>query len=191
MADQERHGEDQGKERGAEKEIALYNRYRGQLRTGDHLGWRSKTAVGFLIRLFSSAEINHSGLVIRLKEFQGLQDRRFTIEALEHGIVLRLLSERLSHFKGELYWYPLKAHLEHHRPMIAAWALNHLGVPYDFGSLFRNILGRVSQNAERFFCSEFCYMAWKASGIPLVWWQAPTPGDIDGLTIFEKKVRIF
>ena len=55
-------------------------------------------------------------------------------------------------------------------------------IKYDFGSLFKNIIGRVSSNAEKYFCSEFVWINWKESGLlpyevdQII--KAPRPGDL-------------
>ena len=180
----------QGLKGGGDGMTDLYQKYRDQMKTGDCLLWRSRSALGGLIRFFSRAKVNHAGLVIRLAEYGDLRDRRFTLEALEPGIVLRLLSMRIAKYKGRLWWYLLKPAYDGRRDRIGAWALLQVGTPYDYGSLFRNILGRVSADARALFCSEYCFIAWKEAEIPIKFEKAPIPGDIAKFDIFDEPVRI-
>ena len=170
---------------------AKYIVYRNLMQTGDLLLWRSHTVIGWLIRLFSKATVNHASLVLRLDLYEEFRDRRFILEALEPGIVLRLLSERLSNYKGEVYWYPLLECYDEHRPRIRNWSLVQVGTPYDYGSLFQQIVQRVPTNPSRFFCSEYCFMAYEAAGLPVISEKAPRPGDMPGLGIFRTPVRVW
>jgi len=170
--------------------LDLYIKERPDMKTGDLLQWRSESFLGAAIRFFSRANVNHSGLIISLNEYSGLVDRRFTLEALGSGIVLRLLSERVREHKGRLWLYPLKNEFDICRDAVAEWALLKVGTPYDYKSLLKQVAGRVSSNASRLFCSEYCFMAWKAAGIPVTSKKAPRPGDMPGLGIFKDPVRI-
>lgn len=170
--------------------LELYMRYRSHMQTGDLLLWKSHTLLGWMIRLFSRGEVNHAGLVLKLEEFAHLKERRWTLEALEPGIVLHLISNRLAKFDGEVWWYPLKDEFYEHRANLGEWAIAMVGTPYDYGSLFKNALGRVSVNANRLFCSEYAYMAYKENGLPVYQKKAPRPADMPGLGIFKDKVKL-
>jgi hypothetical protein len=169
--------------------LVNYFDIRTEMQMGDCLLWRSSTVLGWLIRKFSRADVNHAGLVCRFGEYEGLIGRRWTLEALENGIVLKLLSERLEQFKGKVWWLPLIATPET-RVKIGEWALSVIGTPYDFGSLFKNAIARVNANARRLFCSEYCFMAWQAGGL-LITGKAPRPGDIPALGIFKEPTLIW
>jgi uncharacterized protein YycO len=172
-------------------DLKLYNSFREELNSGDLLLWKSHSVLGWLIRKFSRGNVNHAGLVIRLDQFSGLTDRRWTLEALGNGIMLNLLSRRLLEYDGRVYWYSLNPEYDSLRTKISEWAIEKSGVPYDYGSLFKNALGRVSADAKKFFCSEYCYMAYKESGIEFEFKKAPRPADMPLLGIFEEPVRIF
>ena len=170
--------------------LKMYLTCRHILRTGDCILWQSNSIVGWLIRRFSKANVNHASLVISLSEYGNLIDRRFLLEALGPGIVLRLLSRRLMKFSGKVWWYPLKDEYNSHRNKIGEWALLQVGVEYDYKSLFKQMIGRVSADVKEFFCSEYCFIGWKKSGISLKGKVAPRPGDIPKLGIFKKPIRI-
>ena len=170
--------------------LKMYLTCRHLLRTGDCILWRSNSIIGWLIRKFSKGNVNHVSLVIRLDEYGNKLDRRFLLEALGSGIVLRLLSRRLMNFTGQVWWLPLKDKYNGNRDTIGEWALLKVGIPYDYHSVFKNTLGRVSAEASKLFCSEYCFMAWKAAGIKLKGNKAPRPTDIKALDIFKKAIRI-
>jgi len=171
-------------------DLTLYKLYRPQMRSGDLIEWGSATAIGSMIRLFTRKHVNHSSLLLNLDHFSGLKDRRFVLEALEHGVELNLLSKRLKEFKGWVYWSALKPEYNDRRDAIASWALNRVGTEYDYSSLFANMFGAVSQDAKDFFCSEYYHMALASEGI-LPGGKAARPGGFESFGVHEKAVRIF
>lgn len=173
-------------------DLTLYNTVRPLIRTGDHLGWRGDNLVGKIIRKFTADTINHSELALRL-EYEGLDKRRFNVGALSFGITLHMLSRKLEGYDGQVYWYPLKDEYNELRPKIASYVLDKIDIRYDYKSLFSQILGRVSSDINRLFCSEVCNLAWVSAGIDTgfsIDGIAPTPDDIDNFNIFRDKIRI-
>jgi len=165
-------------------DLSAYNAAKDGMKTGDLLQWRSDSLVGALIRWRTKSGVNHSSLVLRLSEYEGLERRRWTTEALEHGTVLNLLSRRLETFGGECWWYPLQDSWNEYREKVGEWALKMIGVPYDYESIFKQIVGKVSADARALFCSEYCYMAYGLIG------KAPSPGEMPELGIFKEPVKI-
>lgn len=165
-------------------DLHIYHLYRDQMKTGDLLLWRAHSLLGAAIRLFSKADVNHASLVMQFEQYEGAEKRRFTTEALSHGIVLNLLSKQLENYDGQVFWYPLDEPEPEYRQYIGIKALEYIGVPYDYQSLFRNAFGRVSADARRLFCSEYCFLCYGLQG------QAPTPGDMPYLGLFKEPVRI-
>lgn len=165
-----------------------YEQVRDRMKTGDCLLYQSKGILGRVIRTFSPV-YNHAGLVLALPEYCGKENRRWTLEALDHGICLNLLSEDLAKYDGSAWWLPLKPEFEDRRDQIGEYALANAGKPYDFKGLFANIFGYVSVNAKQFFCSEYAFLAYRAAGI-VTGDKAPRPGDIPGLGIFGDLVQI-
>jgi len=172
------------------EKLDTYYKHRPMMQTGDLLLWKSRSVIGWLIRLFSSGNVNHAGLVLCLDEFAHLTDRRWTLEALEPGIVLSLISRRFEKYDGSAWWYPLKGEYNSCRHDLGEWAIEKVGTPYDYGSLFKNALGRVSADASKFFCSEYAYMAYKEVGLPVDLEKAPRPADMPGLGIFKEPTQI-
>lgn len=147
-----------------------YLAVRDQMKTGDLLQWKSDSLIGSLIRWRTGAEVNHSGLVLRLQEYEGLERRRWTSEAVGHGVYPVLLSRKLESFKGSGWWHPLKD--DSLRTEIGRRMVGMFGVGYDFHAIFRQIFGRVSMDLRRLFCSEYCYYC--VGG----WGTAPNPGNL-------------
>jgi len=81
-------------------------------------------------------------------------DRRYILEAWEGEFNMRLLSNRLKTYKGKSFWHPLNPELDPYRKTIEYNSLSLLGIKYDYESLFANMLGRVSMEAKKLFCSE-------------------------------------
>ena len=172
--------------------LTKYKLIRGRMKTGDLLQWQSNSVLGWVIRLLSHGKVNHSGLIFRFQEYAGLSNNRWTMEALENGFDLNLLSDRLKSFDGMVWWYPLKDEYNECRDDIATWAMLHKGIKYDFLGIVKQIIGRVSANARRLFCSEACYLAYKSAEIPMNWKgkKSPQPADMPGLGIFKKPINI-
>jgi hypothetical protein len=93
-------------------------------------------------------------LVVKF-DFDGCRKRRFILEANAQGIELNLLSKRLEKFNGSAYWSPLMKGFGGHREKILGWALDKVGTEYDYKSLLKQLIGYVSVDCERLFCSEF------------------------------------
>jgi hypothetical protein len=145
--------------------------------------------LGWLIRQFSQAEVNHAGLVIRFEQYD--QDRVYTLEALEPGIVLRALSERLTNHKGKVWWCPLREEHNEARKELGRIALSYVGVKYDYGNLFRQVMARVSVDASRLFCSEYVQLTWQVGGvIPADTATAKQPDELAGQGATNKAERI-
>ena len=170
-------------------DLTTYKQVRHCMKTGDCIQWQSKRAlIGWLIKVLSHSKFNHSSLVIALREYGNLKDRRFILEAVGE-IELRLLSKRLEDYSGHVWWYPLKDEYDECRDKIGEWALLKIGVAYDYTSIWKQITGRVSADAKKLFCSEFCFLGWKFGGIRLKG-KAPRPGDIPKYDIFKKPVQL-
>jgi hypothetical protein len=169
-------------------DLCTYDSVKKDMKSGDALLYKSRSLLGWLIRLFSK-DFNHAGLVVQLDMYQGQECRRWTLEALQHGVVLNFLSRRLQEVDGECWWYPLKEEYNGQREKVGEYALAQSGQPYDYDSLFKNILGRVSVNARELFCSELAFLSWRFAGI-VIGEVAPRPGDIPKLNIFKEPIRI-
>lgn len=174
------------------KGLDLYRLHQPALRTGDVLLYQGSGPLSWLIRRFTTH--SHAGLVIRLREFEGEQKRRYTLEALASGVRLNYLSRKLSGYGGRVYWLPLRARYDGDRHAVGAEAMKYLGVGYDFSSLFRNAAGRVAPGLRRLFCSEAVWAAAAGAGLPVpssTMSRAPRPGDLLDWQIYDTAVRIY
>lgn len=172
------------------EKITPYLELRWQMQTGDALLWKGYGIGSWLIRKLSKGNFSHAGLVIAPDEFESEQNRRWTMEALAQGVVLRLLSRALVEYNGECWWYPLRDIYNTNRDAVGKYAMCQAGIGYDYDSLVKQAIFRVTPDARKQFCSEHCFLAWKHAGIPILSRLAPRPGDIPFLGIFKKPVRI-
>ncbi len=138
-------------------DTTTYESLKSQFHTGDLIVFAGSGIVSGAIRLFT--EFSHVETVIRLLDYEGEEKRRFIIGADRGGIQVQLLSNVLESYDGEIYWYPLCDDLDPARRYLGTWAFSQLGKSYDYAGLFKNALGRVSEDADAFFCSEFAFMA--------------------------------
>jgi hypothetical protein len=162
-----------------EKDCVEYQEIRPLIVSGDCILWKGNGFISRAIRVWS--EYSHASLVVKLDRYRNLWNRVFLVEALETGLELRLLSERLKGYDGEAYLFRVGLDEEKAEEVVqVALTACALGVRYDYKSLFRNIVGRVSLDARRYFCSEFVYDIWKKIGIA-DGDVAPRPGDLVNL----------
>lgn len=180
-------------------DLTTYYQKRKFIRSGDALQWKSNKPLGKAIRIWSPG-YNHTAMAVQLEFHHGVKDARWIIEADKGGVQFHILSRELERYPGEVWWFKVSPALDEYRDAVAAWAVNKEGTPYDYGSLFKNILGRVSANANALFCSELFFMAWKEvlqgkfdkHGLKKDFGmeKAPRPGDIWDMGIFMSRVRI-
>lgn len=164
-------------------DLSKYNAVKDLMRTGDLLQWHTHGIFGSLIRWRTQSTVNHSALVLCLKEYEGLERQRFTTEAQDRTVLNRL-SRRLEEHDGEVWWYPLVDDWNEKRQGIGERALNLIGIKYDVKSIFFQLFGHVSINDKALFCSEYCALAYGFSG------TAPTPAEMTNYPIFKKGVQI-
>jgi len=165
-------------------DLTRYRAVKEQMKTGDLLQWRSNSTVGTLICWWTGYEVSHSSLILRLSEYEGEERHRFTTEAISKGTVLSLLSRRLEHFDGNLWWYPLKEDWDKKRTFIGEMALGLIGIKYDYKNLLKQIFGKISADIEQLWCSEYVYVCYGYSGI------APYPGELSKLGIHKEGVQL-
>jgi hypothetical protein len=140
-------------------DLSKYEMMKGLMQTGDCLQWHSNSLIGAGIRARKGGDVNHTGLIIRLGEFEGFAMRRFTLEALEGGVVLNMLSRRLESFDGQVYLHHIKPEHDELRAGIGERALSMVGIRYDYPGIIREAFGHAEIDMDRLFCSEFAYIA--------------------------------
>lgn len=157
-----------------------YKAYRAAMDTGDLLLFSGHGPVPWLIKKITKSDVNHAAYVMRIREY--MRDRVMQIGAVGGGFVLSPLSEVLEHYDGTVYWLQLNPEFRKLRLNIGCEALKLSGTKYDFGSLFKNVLGRVNANAARLFCSEAVQIIGERAGLPVpVYFDgiAARPGDLE------------
>jgi hypothetical protein len=169
--------------------LSLYHTWRQHIWTGDLLEWSSTTALGWLIRKFTGQDVNHSSLVVRYTSFD--QERVYILEAVAFGVYPNFLSRRLEAHKGQVYWLQLVPEYDGLRPDIAREAMKYVGIKYDYRSLIRQAVSRVSAEASAFFCSELCYQAGLEAGLPIKQAYAPRPGEFSCLDVYKPRIQIY
>jgi len=120
-----------------------------------------------------------------MSEWEGLERRRFHTEAMERGVYPNLLSRRLATFKGQVWWLPLKNTWDAERQKIGERITECWGIGYDYPSLFYQLIGKVSIDTQKMFCSEVVDYALGFTG------QAHNPGELETLGIHRDKVLIY
>lgn len=166
-------------------DLTKYNEVKSLMQTGDLLQWQTNSLIGKLIRWRTLSEWNHSSLIMRFSDYEGKECRRFTTEAVAEGVVLNLLSRRLGNLDGAVWWYPLdetKCRLT--RAQVGENAMKYIGTGYDYQSILRLILKRVSDEANKLFCSEYCAICLGHEG------PALHPGEMPSMGIFKEPVRL-
>jgi uncharacterized protein YycO len=145
------------------------------MQSGDCILWQGDGLIAKAIRLFSTH--SHASAVIRL---QDSPDKVFVVEAVATGLELRALRRRIEGYKGKVFLFQPRFMEEEQRRRFAEFCIDELAQDkrYDWSGLFRNIGGRVSQDMNRYFCSEFYWSALRASGRVQFVSKAPRPGDI-------------
>lgn len=151
------------------------------LTTGAVILWQGRSLLSRAIRLFTP--YSHASLVVR-----GLDDldrnRVFLVEALETGLELRLLSERVKGYNGRVFAFRPYGLTKSAQGRVKSFAIDQCarGIRYDYKGLLANIFGRVSEDARRYFCSEFAALALEQAGVyrsaPFLGFHAARPGDI-------------
>jgi len=188
--------------------LSDYYMARDRIRTGDPIQFASNSLVGNIIRWWTKADVNHTAMAIRFKDYESEIDRVFVIEALEHGLQLSSLSEKLKKHKGQAYWLPLREDFNSIRKKIGAKGLLHLGnrIKYDYeGCLLGNTFGRAKKDADKLFCSEAFWLFVESAvlecpdrtlqemiihGNNYLNNEAPTPADIKHLGITKARIQI-
>ena len=180
--------------------LERYELLRNNILPGDMISWKGNGIVSWAILRFST----HSHVSVVAASPTNHPDRRMVMEAWEGEVNLRALSSRLESYSGEAYLHTLKKELEEFRFTIDKCLWEIIGKKYDYKSLFSNLLGYVSTQADTFFCSELvgyaitrCIPNNVLSGyLPnkememLLKGKALRPGDIAALPLYESPLRL-
>lgn len=165
--------------------------------TGDWIETASDAPVGRKIRDVIGRDVNHSALVIRFTEYEGVASRRFVIEALGKGLELNLLSDLVKDNTFS-YWYQLKPEYNHLRAKIGEIMLKEYSdrrgrkKKYDLWDMVKNAWRRVRLDPSAWFCTEWCQWVNGEAGIlsPNQCTIAMIPGEIESFQKHQTKVKL-
>lgn len=189
-------------------DMTIYNQFKRNMDTGDTLLYVGESFTGATIAWWVSTFFKdrpiptmpiftHGNMVLRLKEFEGLEDRRWVLNADNRGAIPVLLSTYLENYHGHCYWFPLKNQYDPQRVAIGCYALEIAGRKYDFKGLFKNAIGLVNAEANRVFCTETNFLSYRDGGHIVVGDKAPRPDllpfqkGLDGWYIFKPYIKFF
>jgi len=167
-----------------------YLQLRETIRNGDCILWQGTGFVPWAIMKWT--DYSHASLVVRFQEAKGFEERVHIVESLSGGLKFNCLSYRLEKDKGRAFLFQPNCLWQNSQERIRVAAINDKvrGIKYDYKGLFTNLLGRVNNDAGRYFCSEFVWVKWGENGVlgngnltelgekMLKKNKAPRPGDI-------------
>lgn len=149
-----------------ENDLKKYYDYRENIKPGDLISFSDHPSIiSRLISLRTGSIHTHSAMVIDRIGPTG--QRLLIIESLNSGPAPRYLSDRVKNYKGNVWHFPLKFVTGQQRENAVAcvWDFVCRGVKYDYHSLFKQIIARVSINARELFCTEMVQVAWEQAEI--------------------------
>ena len=176
--------------------LDYYKAARPRMQTMDLLQWHGRGTISRIIQMKTRSPVSHSGVITRLKDV----DRVLTLHAVRKGAVPEPLSQLIQRYDGQVWWHPLKKEYQPYVGFAFNYMYDRIGTQYDFGSLVKNLFGKVSANAAAVFCSEYIFLGWQFAAIHLGVKilahlvqinKAPVPADMPSLRIYEKEgIRI-
>ncbi len=144
--------------------------------SGDCLLFKGRSLISRIIRIWS--EFSHAAVVLRLN--LGDTERIYMVEAVLPEVELRDVTKKLQGYEGEVYLFKPYGVTQEMNNCLNCWGLDVVacGIHYDLPSLFANLFGRVSSDAQLYFCSELVWDIWSRCGVVRKTERAPRPGDI-------------
>jgi hypothetical protein len=189
-------------------DLTIYNKHKKAMDTGDTLLYIGESFTGTTISWWVSTFFkkrpdptmpifSHGNMVLRLKEYEGKSDRRWVLNADNRGAIPVLLSAYLENYHGHCYWFPLKAQYDLQRIDIGCYALELAGKKYDYQGLIKNAIGLVIAEANKVFCTESIFLAYRDGGKIITGTKAPRPDLVpflvgaDGQYILKPYIQLF
>jgi hypothetical protein len=187
-------------------DLTKYNEIKELMKTGDMLEWRSNSVLGKLIRwragwftkVDKDKEYSHTSAILRMREWEDQERRRYHIEAGPKGFQPAILSREIENYDGNLWLYQLKKEYNPLRGDLGLELLGMMGIGYDFLGLAENIFSRIKPGSKWLFCSGAIYKAYKKIlGISkqCTYYKKhgdlmPTPTDMPLLELFDDRIQI-
>lgn len=167
-----------------------YDEYKDQMQTGDLLLCRGFNPLGAAIQVIKNESISHAAMILRLKEYEGIEGRRYYTGADGHGTNIQVLSRYLRAYNGEIFWYPLRSCYDHMRQEIGNRLMEMIGIDYGDMKLVQMIGGlkieelQKDQVPETLICSEYIAMCMGIKG------TVPTPAQLPGYGYWSEPIQI-
>jgi hypothetical protein len=182
-------------------DLTVYDSVKDQMKTGDGLGFANAGFISKAIMWKTDGDVDpknpiklsHFGGLIRAGEYEGLERRRFTIEAMSIGFYPDILSKYIKDYQGHIYWYPLKDEWDKYRAQIGSEILSMIGTKYDWLGVGKQLFGKVSADARRMFCSEAWEIGYQNTAPQLcvdMKGLALTPTGMWKLGVFKEPVKL-
>jgi hypothetical protein len=143
-------------------DLSLYYSVRDNMQSADLVFWKGAGPLEEVIE-DKSGGLSHVALIVRMDEYKSMTDRVWVMGSLLSGFELRLLSEELANYDGEVFWAKLRLGYDRDKPV--TWALQHDAVPYDKWGLVKQLWERTLVNDKIFFCSGGVYLSYRAGDI--------------------------
>ena len=122
-------------------DLAVFDKIKSTLRTGDCLLYTGPGLVQSAIEHMTLSPYYHAGLVMSFREYPTLL---LTIEAEAQGVVMSMQND-----KRGLHSLPPQKPVVDLPPRIGLRALRRLGMAYDFRALFGLLFGKVKPERGR------------------------------------------
>lgn len=164
-----------------------YDEYKDQMQTGDLLLCRGFNPLGAAIQIIKGESISHSALVLRLKEYEGTEGRRYYAGADSKGTNIQVLSRYLKTYNGEIFWYPLRPQFSNMIQEIGNRLMGMIGIDYGDLKLVQMISGlyiEEGREPESLICSEYVAMCMGIKG------RVPTPAQLPSYGYWSDPMQI-
>lgn len=166
-------------------DLTVYESIKDKMKTADLLAWKGRNPFSLGICYVTGEPFSHVGLIVRMSEYEGLERRRFTSEAAAQGVFPCFLRRKLEKYHGDVWWYPLKKEYDSQRAELGVRAAEFWGMKYDFLSIAKQLVGRVSVNARYLFCSEYVQIVFQRDRAVAQW-----PGEIVKWPVWDHPLKI-
>lgn len=168
-----------------------YSFVREELRPGDVIAFSGRGWVSKVIKLFTRSKVSHVGIVLEISEQGRVMVMESTTLGGKKGVQVNRLSQRVSQYKGEMWWLPLNSVVKESMDMAAFWHFlwEQDGKKYDTWQALKSALPSVirREHFDKMFCSELVAGALEAAGaIPELNASEMTPDDVVELPVYGK-----
>lgn len=168
-----------------------YTNIRRRIQPGDVVAFGGRGVFSWVIKKWTRYPISHVGIISRVDVHGGPESVRvMESTSLDGycGVVETRLSERVAHYKGEVFWLPLSFDNRARIQMRKYWKYIYdmEGRPYDMWQAIRSATWVGDECFDRLFCSELVAGALEASGvIDSINASSVTPKDVCLLKLYH------